>query len=345
MLPDAHISKKRCERDATAGKFFLSLVDYRNNLFTSNNPDDIMKFYGSLQTRDDLIEWMKERPKGAAYIHEVEGTKDIVVVIPTADFNGKYAKECRENIFKGLHIIFVESGEVPDPYFNYAHNCNLGINKALEYDPKWVLVSNDDMYKIDEINILLKELSTIDNGKVMSVFTEQSRYHSYNTCVGKKRFLLTDIGYLLYYLKERRLLDWRIVFKIAKKHNYAVKWILGPRNRLLGKLFLSKAHFFIMTSTFAILSFQFCKAKEKVFNETYENGVEDWELSLELSKFEIAIIDYKIGDVIGGTITGDLRRAIRNLANLVYFNERVQALLQSNELHSEKILEGIGRGI
>ena len=106
MLSDMNISKKRCERAATAGEFFLSLVDYRNNLFTSNNPDGIMKFYESFQTRDDLIGWMKERPKGAAYIREVEGTKDVIVVIPTADLNGKYAKECRDNIFKGLHIIF-----------------------------------------------------------------------------------------------------------------------------------------------------------------------------------------------------------------------------------------------
>ena len=45
---------------------------------------------------------MRERPKGVANIHEFEGDKDIIVVIPTADFNGKYAKECRENIFKGL---------------------------------------------------------------------------------------------------------------------------------------------------------------------------------------------------------------------------------------------------
>ncbi|MEM3860085.1 MAG: hypothetical protein QW478_11905 [Candidatus Micrarchaeaceae archaeon] len=83
---------------------------------------------------------MKERPKGRAEIIEVEGDKEIIVVIPTADFNGKYAKECRENIFKGLHIIFVESGFPKDPYFNYAHNCNVGIKKAMEYNPKWIVV-------------------------------------------------------------------------------------------------------------------------------------------------------------------------------------------------------------
>src|SRR5579875_2537075 len=89
---------------------FFSLVDYRNNYFMSDDPKKIIEFYNGFENRDQLIEWMKARPKGVATIHEVEGDKDIIVVIPTADFNGKYAKECRENIFKGLHIVFVESG-------------------------------------------------------------------------------------------------------------------------------------------------------------------------------------------------------------------------------------------
>ena len=95
---------------------FFSLVDYRNNYFTSDNPDKILEFYNGFETREQLIRWMKERPKGVSNIHVVEGDKDITVVIPTVDFNGKYAKECRESIFKGLCIIFVESGI--DFYFN-----------------------------------------------------------------------------------------------------------------------------------------------------------------------------------------------------------------------------------
>lgn len=36
--------------------------------------------------------------------------KDIIVVIPVTDFNGKYMKVYRDEIFKDLHMIFVESG-------------------------------------------------------------------------------------------------------------------------------------------------------------------------------------------------------------------------------------------
>ena len=150
------VGRLHCPVKKSTTDIFFSLIDYRNNFFNSDNLDKIIKFYNGFENRDQLIQWMKERPKGAAYIHEIEGDKDIIVVIPTADFNGKYARECRENIFKGLHIVFVESGGRGDFYFNYAHNCNVGIKKAMEYKPKWVVVSNDDMEMIDSISYTCK---------------------------------------------------------------------------------------------------------------------------------------------------------------------------------------------
>ena len=141
MFPDRN-SKQQCPLERDDETLFFSLVNYRNILLTSNDPKKILEFYNGFDNRDQLIRWMKERPKGSTYIHEVEGDKDIVVVIPTANFNGIYAVNCRENIFKGLHIIFVENGGKDDFYFNYAHSCNVGIKKAMDYNPKWVVVSN-----------------------------------------------------------------------------------------------------------------------------------------------------------------------------------------------------------
>ena len=77
-------SKMRCEFEKTSPELFFSLVDYRNKLFTSNEPEKILEFYNGFDNRDQLIQWMKERPKGSSYIHEVEGHKDIIVVIHTA---------------------------------------------------------------------------------------------------------------------------------------------------------------------------------------------------------------------------------------------------------------------
>ena len=182
-----NVSRLHCPIEYLQDGLFFSLVDYRNNYFTSDDPNKIIEFYEGFENRDQLIQWMKERPKGVANIREVEGDKEVIVVIPTADFNGKYARECRENIFKDIHMIFVESGGREDFYFNIAHNVNIGIRKAMEYNPKWVVFSGDDMYKIDDVSLLVSELKKINNRKYAAVFTEPSRYHSIPCKLSKPR--------------------------------------------------------------------------------------------------------------------------------------------------------------
>lgn len=319
-----------CRVDKTDGNLFFSLVNYRNNFFTSSDSEKIIEFYDQFENRDQLIEWMKERPKGTSYIHEADGNKSVIVVVTTADFEGKYAKACRDEVFKGLHIVFVESGGKEDFYFNYAHNCNVGIRRAMEYNPKWVIVSNDDMVKIDDITILLRELKMIDNSKTMTVFTYPSHYHSYNTCVGTRRFLITDFIYYMFYLSQKEgHLAWKMTRRTAKRHKYDLRWFIGPRNKLMRKLFLKRTYYYTMTSDFTILSSEFCKKKNEVFNEIYQNGIEDWELSIELSKLDKAVVNYKIGDMVGKTLGNSAPRAIRDLANNVYFNARIDILLSA----------------
>ncbi len=331
-----------CNIEKPSGLFF-SLVDYRNTLFTSNNPEDIIKFYDGFHNRDDLIEWMKERPKGASYIHEVEGDKDIIVVIPTADFDGKYARNCREEIFKGLHIIFVESGGRGDFYFNYAHNCNVGIKKALEYNPKWIVVSNDDMYKIDDVSVLRNSLKGKDNKRLKAVFTRPSEYHSEPVVLMNGPTNAVFVIYFLSYIYDlirngrknlfandvsRTTIYWRI----GRRFN--IKWDLGPPiNKLKNfyekfyrKMFYREVRNYILTSDFTIISGKWVKERSgKIFNETYINGAEDWETSLLISKNreDYDFIDYDIGDIIGGTLGKDpLRRTLRDISNKVYFNMR-----------------------
>ena len=76
-------------------------LDELNRLFTSKNVEDVIKFYDHFDTAEQLIEWMKNRPSAPMKIYEVEGEKDIVVVIPTANHEGELAKNCANNIFKG----------------------------------------------------------------------------------------------------------------------------------------------------------------------------------------------------------------------------------------------------
>ena len=111
-----------------------------NDLYTSKSVNDILRFYDYFHSSKQLIEWMKNRESGRAKIYEVKGKNDIIIVIPTTDHNGKFAQNCSKNIFKGMHIIFVESSGLTDKYFNYARNVNKGLKYALKYKPKWVIL-------------------------------------------------------------------------------------------------------------------------------------------------------------------------------------------------------------
>ena len=317
LVDGTRISKLRCVVQKSTDPLFFSLVDYRNNLFTSDDPDKIIEFYRGFDDRKQLIKWMRERPKGANTIHEVSGDKDIIVVITTADYNGKFAKECREVIFKGLHIIFVESGE-GDFYFNYSHNCNLGIRKAMEFDPKWVVISNDDMIKNDEVEVLISSLLKINNKEVDYVLTQSSRYHSIEAFIGKPR---------TYYWKISKILGgkYKELAQIRKKFcgtNYS-----GIIHRSLStKLLFKEIKRFINVGNFFIVSPYYLKKRHKeLLDSTYINVMEDVELSLELVlDGRMMTIDYLIKDLIGSSLGNGLTRRIRSTAGIAYFNYKVE---------------------
>jgi len=322
-------SRKYCALTKESNVLFFSLVDYRNNLFTSNNPKKIMEFYDGFHSRDDVIEWMKERPKGVSYIHEVDGDKKIIVVIPTADFNGKYAKECRDNVFKGLHMVFVESGEIPDPYFNYAHNCNLGIKKAMEYNPKWVVLSNDDMYKIDDVEQLRISLSAIpENVDVVYAVSPENRF-SVPTYIGQPTFIYG----ILNFIRGKK----RIAKNIQKKFHLDLEIIsdfyikprfLKPLVKFLVVRPLKKNSTFIHISSFGIFSSRFIKnSGGLIFDEVYINLNEDVDLSYRISTQSINTIqiNYKIGDLIGKSFGSGIDRYLRGISCTVYFLSKWQA--------------------
>jgi len=67
------MSKLKCTLDKDNQSLFFNLVDYRNNLFTSNDPKKIMEFYDGFNNRYQLIEWMKE---SLCDNHEIKGKRE-----------------------------------------------------------------------------------------------------------------------------------------------------------------------------------------------------------------------------------------------------------------------------
>ncbi len=323
-------SRKKYLLNYLSAPLFFSLVDYRNNYFISNNSDKIIEFYNGFENRDQLIQWMKERPKGVANMHEVEGNKEIIVVIPTADFNGKYAIECRENIFKGLHIIFVESGEVPDPYFNYAHNCNVGIKKAMEYNPKWVILSNDDIRSSYNAKTLIIELSKLDNDTISTVFTFGSNQTASKYYIGRFTFfgsiIISKLGSRpnigIFHKKYEMFFNLNRI-RIRFKCRYI---IMGDYKKVLERFFFRKLSPYYNFEAFGIFSSRFIRNHTPLLDEIYINAHEDQDLSIIMNKEndKIAWIKYSIEGIGGSTMGSDILRQIRSLASDCYLNFKIE---------------------
>ncbi|NON61661.1 hypothetical protein [Acidianus sp. RZ1] len=135
-----------------------------DELFLSSDPSTVYKFFDSFQSAEELIKWMRSRPKADVNIKVERGKyEDIVVVIPTADINGHYAKEIRK-IYEGLTLVFVESR---GKYFNFAHSVNEGVKEAMSLSPSWVIISNDDMIGVDSSEKLVSELKRVQEYDVI----------------------------------------------------------------------------------------------------------------------------------------------------------------------------------
>ena len=290
-------------------------LDELNRLFTSKNVEDVIKFYDHFDAPEQLIEWMKNRPSAPMKIYEVEGDKDIVVVIPTANHEGDMAKNCAKDIFKGQQIVFVESN---GPFFNYARSCNYGLKYALKYNPKWIILSNDDIYKIDDISVLVKQLSNLNNINFDTVFIDPNPdyHHSDDSYVISYGFFDVTLLPLLYkFSKLKQIL--RKKYKIL----YGVTNFKNNKNRLR-YLLSKKVSPFIGVGDFAIFSSVFLGIKNyKVFDEVFINGYEDIALSLELyHRNRYLNIDFKLGSHISSSLGRSDSQILRSISNAAYFS-------------------------
>ena len=241
---------------------------------------------------------------------------------------------CRDEIFKGLHIIFVESG-IGNYYFNYAHNCNAGIKRAMEYNPKWIVLSNDDMYKIDDVDILKNELLKIKNKNFDVIFIQSSKYHSFLARIGRLRFekfyVLITASYRTFYKKDgyyNLINSLKIEKKIKNiEKKFSIKYYRLPINNIFLKIFaqitLNKFIDYIVINDFLIFDTNYIKNNGSIlFDETFINDAEDDALAIDIfiNKVKYTRINYRIGDYIGSSVGTGIIRNLRSILNLAYLN-------------------------
>lgn len=305
--------------DVIFQKLMANFTSELNDYFRSKRLADLATFYDQFEDVSQLVEYMKYLPKGEYEIQDSLGMNEIVVVIPTPDRNRKYARHCETSIFKGFRIVFVCDADntANNKYFNFAHAVNLGLKHALSYNPKWIVFSSDDMFKIDEPTVLARELLKLDNKRYDIVFTEPANYHSIPVNFGKDRVTRK----LLFLLTKGR----RFQLRVEKK--FAVEYFSSPDHGLW-RLFFKGGYKHLSIGDFGIFSARFVEQRKgDLYDETYINSAEDIDLSLELSvdKSRLAKIRYRIGDYRGSTLGTDISRRVRDIAGYAYLNWKMKS--------------------
>ncbi len=294
-------------------------LDELNRLFTSKNVNDIINFYGHFNSPDELITWMKNRPGAPLKIYEFEGDKNIVIVIPTADHEGKYAKHCVD-IFKGQQIIFVESS---GPFFNYARSCNYGIEYALKYKPKWILLSNDDILEAEELTKLKYELSKLDYNSKILVLASQDRWDRLQV------HKLSKFYYLYNRLKGRSLyVNIMDKFKVDlfPTSSSSNEDLTSRRRQLVMNLLARRILETKFSGDFEVFSIETIRAiKNKfsyIFDPLFINSSEDTDLYIRFLILNIKILRlrYKVNSKEGGTLGTGEDRTFRDIIDNVYLS-------------------------
>ena len=293
-----------------------------NDIFLSPHVEDLISFYGHFGNREELIDWMKGRPKNEPSIINVDGESDIVIIIPTADVKSSRAQFCSSQIFKGLHQIFVESVKPRDSFFNYSHNVNVGITEALKLNPEWIIISNDDMVLRDDPKQLISEIRKNDFNMKNVLFTNPlGEYHSFLRFIGEPTLMYS----MLTAVHPNRNRNIRLKLWRKFELRYIDALYSGPTG-FISKISYRTDMVHLLTGSFTVLSIKYVKKQKTLLDETFVNGGEDTDLSLRLYQEpeKIGYINYDVGDRIGTSLGSGWPRILRNVVNEIYLSYKIE---------------------
>lgn len=302
---------------------------YAKDVYRAKNINSILDFYENFKNKEELIRWAKQVPLAKITIHEFgKGKKnDVIIVVTTDDIKNEHTKRAMST-YKNFHTIFVESN---GPFFNYSNSCNVGLRYAAKYKPDWIVLSNNDVYKITNLKQLRDKLRKIDKNKFDVVFIKPDPdfYHSYKVDVVK----ITKLYYLYKTLRNK---DFRRIHGFYKKFNVEYKAIagFGMKGWLL-KAITRRVAQAINIGDFCIFSANFINKTKNLFDRGFVHiDFEDVELSLRLLKKKVAYVDFMIGSEKGATLGTDRKRGARDIVNAVYLDYMIKkelSLLRANK--------------
>ena len=137
----------------------------------------------------------------------------------------------------------------------------MGLRYALRYDPKWVILANDDIYKIDEFEKLKRQLNKISH-KYDIIFTKKPNiHHSMPMYIGNATFLTR----LYHRLKGNFTKKQQDIFDRFSVDRFAISDDMNVFKSFLYKFFYKRELKFYNSGDFVVLNPQFIRKKKSVF--------------------------------------------------------------------------------
>jgi hypothetical protein len=297
-------------------------------LWRSEKLQDIIKFYSLCPSVNDLINFSRKRKKPLIRVSKVrpQNTGGVVVVVPTANLHG-YLSNNIVKVFDPLPMILVESS---GDYFNYSYSLNSGIQEALKISPEWIVLSNDDLIKVDNAQILFNQLrkpldadylvvrprhTSLRGLKTPAVY-EVARpkfWDAFRKCIAllkNQEKVLQSIGLLKKYGVSERLYRNHNNNRINEK-------ILGTAWRRTRGCFRS----FYVQEDIGVCKSELFRSFH--FDETFINDDEDIDFCFNLRSKKVGFIDFSIGGMGGASLSRTIHqkeiRGLRDIFGQVYF--------------------------
>lgn len=177
-----------------------------------------------------------------------------------------------------------------------------------------IVVSNDDMVKIDTAKALQEQLLALDKEKCDVVFTEPSNCHSVPMQISQHNIL-----YFLYHIISNKN-ERQTAMMIHKK--FGIRYLMAPIFGTFSKVF-RKGYQYLEIQDFGIYNpIWISEMGSSLYDDTFIISAEDSDLSLRVSieRVRTSTIKYKIGDLIESTLGTGVQRELRDIACIAYFN-------------------------
>ena len=293
-------------------------------LFSSQDPIDVLRFYSSITGIEELVSFASRRPEAEINItikRERKSSGGVSVVVPTPTLGSQRVVDTLR-IYDPLEVILVESS---GPYFNYSRSMNRGIEKAVELDADWIILSNDDLFKVDPIENLVHYLENESSEVVMAApgYIQNVWYHTTSVFLSKARRRQNNQAMRKFQTKYNILADYPVI----KNGLHYYLQLLYYRYLKLQSSIVSFYNF----GDFCVLGSKI--ARKHNFDEAFQNRVEDIDLSLRLktSGAKVKVSPFRIGSRIRSTIGKSETDNLRFLLNSIYFSHKVEKLLESKD--------------